>query len=147
MHVKAIQLSPNILSITSFSPRYVTFGTSNYVSLCFFPLNVSGICGGNTPEKSIFRPLYVEPYIGGGGGRAITLDRALRGPFWIRPKRGPFGVLLGYFGVSRAVGSYRNCGVNQHPHSRLVTRPSAFFAAMFRSRSLGSDSDPRRSLA
>ena len=62
MYVQSIQISPNLLSITSCSPRYVNlvlYATYSFVN-CL--LKVGVIYGGNVSEKSIFRPLYVEPY-------------------------------------------------------------------------------------
>ena len=75
MYVQSIQILLNILSITSCSPIYlilVLYATYSYVK---YPLHFEGIYGGKALENSIFRPLYVDPYL------PDRLER-LRGPFW-----------------------------------------------------------------
>ena len=63
MYVQSIQISPNITQYHKLFAKIRNSGTAYYVFLRQIPPTIEGIYGGNTAKKSIFRPLYVEPYL------------------------------------------------------------------------------------
>ena len=57
-----MQISPNILSITCYSPRYLTIVLHSTYSYVKYSLKFRGVSAGKASGKSIFRPLYVTAY-------------------------------------------------------------------------------------